>query len=171
MLCRTAGEVEAGLAYAGGRPWFRCHGAIAQTYVPHTADLRIVIAAGRLVGAIERRPAQGEWRTNFSLGGSRRAVVPPPDAVDMAAAACDAIGTDLAGVDLIAVPDGYIVLEINGSVDFDRMYSLPGRDAYSDVASALHLPAPHAARASYALVPRGRPGAFPVTSWREARWN
>jgi RimK family alpha-L-glutamate ligase len=170
MLCRTRRDVDAALAYAHGRPWFRRQGAIAQSYIPHAADLRLVVAGGRLIGAVERQPARGEWRTNFSLGGSRRPVVPSSDAVSVALAAVHAVGAELAGVDLIAVPDGYVVLEINGAVDFDRLYSLPGRDAYSDAADALGLPAPHEGRTARALVPRGRAGLLPATSWRLARW-
>jgi [lysine-biosynthesis-protein LysW]---L-2-aminoadipate ligase len=170
MLCRTSRDLGAALTYARSRSWFRRHGAIAQAFVPHAADLRLVLAGGRLVGAIERRPAHGEWRTNFSLGGSRRPVVPPPEALRTAEAAVAAVGADFVGVDLIAVPDGYVVLELNGSVDFDRLYSLPGRDAYTDAAVALGLPVAHTRHAPYGLVPRGRPGGLPVTSWREAHW-
>jgi tetrahydromethanopterin:alpha-L-glutamate ligase len=170
MLCRSRDEVESALAFANGRPWFRRQGAVAQPYIPHAADLRLVVARGRLIGAIERRPARGEWRTNFSLGGSRRPVVPAADAVRVARAATDALGAEFVGVDLLAVPDGYVVLEINASVDFDRLYSLPGRDAYRDLAAALELPVPHAHRRGHVLVPRGRAEWLPATSWRSARW-
>jgi len=56
----TAGEVDAGWHMPAAGRGFRCHGAIAQRYAPHTADLRLVIAGGRLVGAVERHPAHGE---------------------------------------------------------------------------------------------------------------
>jgi glutathione synthase/RimK-type ligase-like ATP-grasp enzyme len=68
-----------------------------QAFVLHAADLRLIIAGDRLVGAIERGPAPGEWRTNFTLGGSRTPVVPPPGAVDLARAATRAAGGDLMG--------------------------------------------------------------------------
>jgi RimK family alpha-L-glutamate ligase len=171
MLCRTRGEVDSALTCAHSRPWFRSQGAVAQSYIPHAADLRLVVARGRLIGAIERRPARGEWRTNFTLGGSRRPIVPPTTAVSVAQAAADAVSADFVGVDLLAVPDGYVVLEINGSVDFDRLYSLPGRDAYSDLAAALELPVAHTGRSGHVLVPRGRGEWLPTTSWRTARWT
>jgi glutathione synthase/RimK-type ligase-like ATP-grasp enzyme len=51
-----------------------------------------------------------------------------------------AIGADFVGVDLLPAPDGgHIVLELNGAVDFNRSYSLPGRDVFDDVAAALAL--------------------------------
>lgn len=61
-------------------------------------------------------------------------------AVALAVRAVAAIGMDLAGVDLLPLPDGsHVVLELNGAVDFDSRYSLRGGDAYLDAAAALGL--------------------------------
>jgi hypothetical protein len=47
---------------------------------------------------------------------------------------------DLVGVDLLPVAGGtFVVLEVNGAVDFDERYSLPGGDVYPDVAAGLQL--------------------------------
>jgi len=45
------------------------------------------------------------------------------------------------GVDLLPI-DGerYVVLELNGAVDFDERYSLDGLDVYAEAARALGLP-------------------------------
>jgi [lysine-biosynthesis-protein LysW]--L-2-aminoadipate ligase len=171
VLCRTPGEATAALEWAHHRRWFREQGAIVQAYVPHAADLRLVVAGGRLIGAVERRPAAGEWRTNFSLGGSRRPVVPSEDAVATALAAARAVTADLVGVDLIATPDGHAVLEINGSVDFDRLYSLPGRDAYHDAAAALDLPMARPCSEAVAITRRRRSQWSAATGWRAAAWT
>jgi glutathione synthase/RimK-type ligase-like ATP-grasp enzyme len=62
---------------------------------------------------------------------------PPPEAVAVAVAAARAVGADLAGVDLIPTGDGYIVLEINGAVDFTDDYSLPGSNVFELAAARL----------------------------------
>jgi hypothetical protein len=63
-----------------------------------------------------------------------------------------ALGLDLAGVDLLPLPTGrYVVIELNGAVDFDRDYSLAGRDVFADVARALDL---HADDLDGSLAPR-----------------
>ncbi len=133
-LGRRLGEVE-------GRQWFRRHGALAQVYVPHgDRDLRLLVAGSRVVGATVRIAAPGEWRTNVSLGGRLEPALPPPAARAVAAAAARAIGSDLVGIDLL--PDGvggYVVLELNGAVDFDYRYELPAGDLCSEIVSALGL--------------------------------
>lgn len=138
--CDTSEGVAHALAEIHDRPWFRRRGAVAQELIPTSGvDLRIIVAGARVVGAIERIAAPGEWRTNFSLGGSRRPVDPPDEAVRLAVAAVDAIGADFVGVDLLPTEEGHIVLEVNGAVEFDDTYDLPDGDVYLDAAQALDL--------------------------------
>jgi glutathione synthase/RimK-type ligase-like ATP-grasp enzyme len=93
------------------------------------------VAAGRVVGAIERRARPGEWRTNVSLGGERRPVSPPLAARALALRAVAALGIDLAGVDIAGSEGGRMrVLEVNGAVDFTPEY---GADVFTSTASAL----------------------------------
>lgn len=157
--CDTEDELERCLEEVGGTSWFRRHGALLQEVVPSSGcDLRVIVAGGATVGAIERVAPLGEWRTNISLGGSRRRCIPSGPASTLAEAAAAALGADLVGVDLLPVEDGYVVVEVNAAVEFDDDYSLPGADVYADCAAALAL-APSAGTAvSYASA-RPRPSA------------
>ncbi|HEX6663198.1 MAG TPA: M20/M25/M40 family metallo-hydrolase [Gaiellaceae bacterium] len=138
--CETQTELERCLEEIRTKGWFTRHGALVQELVPPCGhDLRLLVAGGTVVGAIERTPAAGEWRTNISLGGSKRHHVPASDAAALAVAAASAMGGDLVGVDLLPIENGYVILELNGAVEFDRDYSLPGNDVYTEAAGALGL--------------------------------
>jgi RimK family alpha-L-glutamate ligase len=130
--CESQAELRACLRYLGRRPWFRRHGALVQELIPPQGyDLRLIVAAGEVVGAVERVAAPGEWRTNITLGGSRRPATPSPDAWALAVDAAAAVGGELVGVDLLPDERGPRVVEINGAVDFTDEYTLDGRDVYA----------------------------------------
>ncbi len=141
VLCRTRGDLDRALAAVSSRPWWRRHGALVQELVPPAGrDLRLLSAGGEVVGGGARIAAAGEWRTNISVGGHLENADPPPDAVAEAERAARALAIDLAGVDLLPWDDGWVVLELNGAVDFDERYALGGRDLYREIARALALP-------------------------------
>jgi [lysine-biosynthesis-protein LysW]--L-2-aminoadipate ligase len=131
LLCRTSGELDEGLRDFAFRDWFREHGAVVQELVPPLGwDLRVVVAAGRVVGAARRFAAPGEWRTNVSLGGRSEPAAPPPLARTLAIAAAAAIRADLVGVDLLPTRGSFVVAEINGAVDFRPWYALDAEGVY-----------------------------------------
>ena len=108
---------------------------------PRGWDLRLIVAGGDVVGGAERVAAAGDWRTGVSLGGALRPADVPPEARALAVAAAAAVGADLVGVDLLPIDgDRYLVLELNGAVDFDESYSLDDGDVFVEAARALSLP-------------------------------
>jgi RimK family alpha-L-glutamate ligase len=143
-LCRDREELERTVERLCFRPWFRATGAIVQELIPPLGhDLRLIVAAGAIVGAGRRTAAPGEWRTNVALGATLTAAFPSPVARDLALAAAAALGLDLVGVDLLPTgPGGFTVIELNGAVDFRPGYSFPERDVYADAIVALSGAAP-----------------------------
>ena len=113
------------------RGWFRRQGALIQELVPPAGyDLRLLVAGGRVVGAV------------------RHPFLPQPAECELAVAAAAAAGADLAGIDLIPRPDGsFAVLEVNGAPEFTGAYSLDGRDVFEAVLIGLLLPEPAAGTA------------------------
>jgi [lysine-biosynthesis-protein LysW]--L-2-aminoadipate ligase len=136
-LCSTAEELDATLVRLQRKPWFRTHGALAQELVePRGWDLRLVVAGGRAVGAARRVARSGEWRTNAALGAEVEPVDPPPLALALALAAARAARADLVGVDLLPTSHGFVILELNGAVDFRPLY-LEAGDVYAEAVAAL----------------------------------
>jgi RimK family alpha-L-glutamate ligase len=139
VLCDSPAELQRQLRRLRNRTWFRRHGALVQEFVPAGGrDLRVIVACGRVVGAIERVASSGEWRTNIALGGTRRRVDPPMPARAVAIEAAAAVDGDVVGVDLLPKPDGgYATLEVNGAVDFTAEYSLDDTDVFDEIATTL----------------------------------
>ncbi len=140
VRCDDPESIEQALAELESRPWFEATGALAQRLVtPRGYDLRLVVARGRVVGAVRRVAAPGEWRTNVALGARREPVAPPPEACQVALRAAAAIGADLVGVELLPADVGtWVVLELNGAVDFTSAYSLDD-DAFAAATDALRV--------------------------------
>jgi ribosomal protein S6--L-glutamate ligase len=138
--CETAQELARTFATIASRSWFTRHGAIAQRLMPSPGfDLRVIVAQSRVVGAIERVARAGEWRTNVCLGGTRWPARLLDDARALATAAAAVTGAGLVGVDLIPVGGSYVILELNGAVEFERTYDIDGSNVFAAAASALQL--------------------------------
>jgi glutathione synthase/RimK-type ligase-like ATP-grasp enzyme len=101
---------------------------------PPAVDLPVVV-----------KPRFGSWGRDVVLGRTRhelervlRRVTPPPGACALALAAAAAVGADFVGVDLLPASEGgWVVLELNGAVDFTPEYALDGRDIFADAAPRL----------------------------------
>jgi len=97
-------------------------------------DIRLFVVGDRVIGAIERTAAAGDWRTNVSRGGVARPIDAQAEWRDYALRAAQAIGADYAGVDLLQAPGGdAFVLEVNGIPGWEGLQSATG----IDVASAI----------------------------------
>jgi RimK family alpha-L-glutamate ligase len=138
IRCNDDEGVERGLAILRERAWYAATCALAQKLVaPRGYDLRLVVAGGRVVGAVKRVAAPGEWRTNVAVGARRRPVSPPEEARAIALGAAAAVGGDLVGIDLLPSDLGtWVVLEVNGAVDFSGTYAL-GDDVFAATRQAL----------------------------------
>jgi RimK family alpha-L-glutamate ligase len=139
VLCPDAASLRRHLAEVTHRRWFKTHGALVQELVPPRGeDLRLVVAAGTVVGAVRRVAPPGEWRTNVALGATRLATTPSPEVCELAIAAAGAIEAELVGVDLLPTPDGgHVVIELNGAVEFNQQYSLDGGNVFERTVRAL----------------------------------
>jgi ribosomal protein S6--L-glutamate ligase len=101
-------------------------------------DVRAFVVGGQVVGAIERRGQDGDWRTNVSRGGSATAIDLPQAWVDLAIRAADAVGADYAGVDLLPSTDGgTFVLEVNGIPGWQGLQQATGVDVAAAIVARL----------------------------------
>ncbi|HEY1305256.1 MAG TPA: RimK family alpha-L-glutamate ligase [Vicinamibacterales bacterium] len=92
-------------------------------------DIRAFVVGGRVIGAIERRAPEGDWRTNVARGGSARPFELSSECERLAVRAAAAVGADYAGVDLLPSRDGEVfVLEVNGIPGWEGLQTATGID-------------------------------------------
>ncbi len=111
-------------------------------------DVRVFVVGGTVLGAIERRAPDGEWRTNVSGGGSARPFDLPPAWAELALRAAAAVGADYAGVDLLPSREGAVfVLEVNGIPGWHGLQQATGLDVAGAIVEHLvgRVPAVRAA--------------------------
>jgi RimK family alpha-L-glutamate ligase len=144
-LCADEESLGRYLAASFGKPWGRA-GAVVQELIEAAGyDLRVIVSGGRAVGCAVRRPRPGEWRANVALGATVEPAFAEPAACELAVTAARILGLDLAGVDLLPVADGHVVVEVNGAVEFRPLYA-QGTDVFGDAMAALANARPLAVR-------------------------
>ena len=81
-------------------------------------DVRAVVIGGKIIGAIERASQDGDFRANVALGAQSRAVELTDEEKDVVLRATEAMGLNMAGVDLMRSKNGPLIIEVNSAQDF-----------------------------------------------------
>lgn len=103
---------------------------IFQRYVraSHGRDVRVLVVGGKAVAAMERRSANGGFKSNISLGGHGSPFDMPPEMAKLAVTVAKALKLDVAGVDILFDEDGYRICEANSSPGFQGLERACGID-------------------------------------------
>ena len=100
------------------------------------ADYRLFVLRGRVIAAMMRRAAT--WITNVKQGGEPLAVAPDPKMERLAIAAAEAVGAEIAGVDVLVTAHGApTVLEVNSMPAWSGLQKVASRNIADAIASAL----------------------------------
>ena len=78
-------------------------------------DIRAFVVGGEVVAAMMRRASEGDFRSNLHRGGRAEAVTLSDEERDNAVRAVQALGLDVAGVDMLRSSRGPLVIEVNAS--------------------------------------------------------
>src|SRR5262249_19225738 len=91
------------------------------------------VLGGRVLTAM-RRHAQGGWRTNVAQGGRAEVVRVGPAEAELALSAADAVGAEVAGVDLLPAPGGaWFVIEVNAVPGWRALARVTGVDVAAEL--------------------------------------
>ena len=91
-------------------------------------DIRAFVVGGRVVGAMRRKAAGTEFRSNVHRGGSTEAVTLDPEYERTAVQAAQIMGLRVAGVDMLEGADGPQVMEVNSSPGLEGIEGATGVD-------------------------------------------
>ncbi len=108
---------------------------LVQDFVKEAAgeDIRCLVVAGKVVAAMKRTGAEGDFRSNLHRGGSATVVRITKEERDTALRAARAFGLGKAGVDLLRSSTGPKVLEVNSSPGFEGIEKATGKDIVAKV--------------------------------------
>jgi ribosomal protein S6--L-glutamate ligase len=106
-------------------------GMMLQRFIPpeNRLDIRVLVIGGKVAGAMKLKPKPGDFRSNFHLSQRSWSVELQANWEEIALKAADALGLEIAGVDLI-VDDKkrVLVIELNYSPGFTGLEAATGLD-------------------------------------------
>ena len=91
-------------------------------------DIRCFVVGGKVIAAMKRKAAPGEFRSNLHRGGSASAVKLTKRETRTAQRAARILGLNVAGVDIVRTRDGPAVLEVNASPGLEGIEAATGVD-------------------------------------------
>ena len=92
------------------------------------ADLRCFVGGDRVVAAMRRQAPEGEFRSNLHRGGQASAAEASVVEQEVAVRSAQALGLEVAGVDLVASVRGPLVLEVNSTPGLEGIEGACGVD-------------------------------------------
>lgn len=92
------------------------------------ADIRCFVIGDKVVAAMKRQGAEGEFRSNLHRGGSATVIRITPEERSTAVRAAKTLGLNVAGVDLLRSNHGAVVMEVNSSPGLEGIELATGKD-------------------------------------------
>jgi ribosomal protein S6--L-glutamate ligase len=108
---------------------------IVQEYIKEAkgADIRAFVVNGKVVGAMKRQGAEGEFRSNLHRGGVASVIKLSRAEKQAALNAAKALGLDVAGVDLLQSDRGPLILEVNSSPGLEGIEGATGINVAAEI--------------------------------------
>ena len=100
-------------------------------------DLRLFVVDGKVVAAMQREAAPGEFRANIHLGGTASVVKVTSEEKKIAIRAAKAMNLKVAGVDIIRSSKGPLLLEVNSSPGLDGIEGATQQDIAGEMIKAI----------------------------------
>jgi len=91
-------------------------------------DIRAIVIGGKVVAAMKRTGAEGDFRSNLHRGGSATVIKLSPEERSTAIRAAKTMGLNMCGVDMLRANHGPVVMEVNSSPGLEGVEKATGLD-------------------------------------------
>lgn len=91
-------------------------------------DIRALVVGGKVVAAMKRTGAEGDFRSNLHRGGSAEIAKLSPEERSTAVRAAKSMGLNVCGVDMLRSNHGPVVMEVNSSPGLEGIETATGKD-------------------------------------------
>lgn len=98
-----------------------------------SSDIRIFVVGGKVVAAMMRTGAEGDFRSNLHRGGSAKMVKITPEERSTAIRAAKVMGLNVAGVDVLRANHGPVIMEVNSSPGLEGIEAATGKDVAGQI--------------------------------------
>lgn len=128
---------------------------LVQEFIQETggSDLRCFVVGDKVIAAMKRQGAEGEFRSNLHRGGNAQEIALSPKETDTAVRAAKAMGLKVAGVDLLRSNHGPVVMEVNSSPGLEGIEKATGVNVAGKI---IEFVAKNAVEADNSDYPSGR---------------
>lgn len=103
---------------------------LAQEFIKESGgtDIRAIVVGGKVVAAMKRTGAEGEFRSNLHRGGSAQLIKISPEERSTALRAAKSMGLAVCGVDMLRANHGAVVMEVNSSPGLEGVEGATKKD-------------------------------------------
>lgn len=91
-------------------------------------DIRAIVIGGKVVAAMKRTGAAGDFRSNLHRGGSAELIKLSPEERSTAVRSAKSMGLNVCGVDMLRANHGPVVMEVNSSPGLEGVEKATGLD-------------------------------------------
>ncbi|NVK32124.1 MAG: 30S ribosomal protein S6--L-glutamate ligase [Gammaproteobacteria bacterium] len=108
---------------------------LAQEFIKEAggSDIRAFVVGGKVVAAMQRQGADGEFRSNLHRGGSAKIVKISADERQTAIKAAKCLGLNVCGVDMLRSNNGPMIMEVNSSPGLEGIEKSTGLDIANEI--------------------------------------
>lgn len=106
-----------------------------QRFIAESAgrDVRVFVVGGRVAAAMERINETGDFRANAAKGSRTKPYMLSSEEEKMAIQACQVLGLDFAGVDLLFSKEGPVLCEVNSNAHFEALRATTNVNVAEDI--------------------------------------